>query len=83
MTDKNTPAFPFVAEDESGMMINMGMTLRDYFAAKAMALAYKVNKERNDANFGPAGWNFDVKDVEYIASVAYDFADAMMEARDD
>ena len=83
MKDKNTPAFPFVAEDESGMMINMGMTLRDYFAAKAMALAYKVNKERNDANFGPTGWNFDVKDVEYIASVAYDFADAMMQARDD
>ena len=83
MKDKNTPAFPFVAEDESGMMINMGMTLRDYFVAKAMALAYKVNKERNDANFGPTGWNFDVKDVEYIASVAYDFADAMMQARDD
>jgi hypothetical protein len=36
MKDKNTPAFPFVAEDESGMMINMGMSLRDYFAAKAM-----------------------------------------------
>ena len=36
MKDKNTPAFPFVAEDDTGMMINMGMTLRDYFAAKAM-----------------------------------------------
>jgi hypothetical protein len=81
MKDKNTPAFPHI---DSGLgRFEQGMTLRDYFAAKAMALAYKVNKERNDANFGPAGWNFDVKDVEYIASVAYDFADAMMEARDD
>ena len=46
MQDKNTPAFPFVAEDESGMMINMGMTLRDYFAAKAMqTLAEKYSHE--------------------------------------
>ena len=46
MKDKNTPAFPFVAEDESGMMINMGMSLRDYFAAKAMqALAEKYSHE--------------------------------------
>ena len=46
MKDKNTPAFPFVAEDHTGMMINMGMTLRDYFAAKAMqALAEKYSHE--------------------------------------
>ena len=81
MRDNNTPAFP--APAGVAHITEQGMTLRDYFAAKAMALAYKVNKERNDANFGPTGWNFDVKDVEYIASVAYDFADAMMEARDD
>ncbi len=43
MQDKNTPAFPFVAEDESGMMINMGMTLRDYFAAKAMQALMPTN----------------------------------------
>ena len=83
MTDRNTPAFPLeMVYTQENEKFN-GMTLRDYFAAKAMALAYKVNKERNDANFGPTGWNFDVKDVEYIASVAYDFADAMMEARDE
>ena len=81
MTDKTLPAFP--APAGVAHITEQGMTLRDYFAAKAMALAYKVNKERNDANFGPTGWNFDVKDVEYIASVAYDFADAMMEARDE
>ena len=46
MKDKNTPAFPFVAEDDTGMMINMGMTLRDYFAAKAMqTLAEKYSHE--------------------------------------
>ena len=36
MEDKNTPAFPFVAKDHTGTMINMGMSLRDYFAAHAM-----------------------------------------------
>ena len=36
-TNTNPPAFPFVAEDDTGMMINMGMTIRDYFAAKAMS----------------------------------------------
>ena len=77
MEDKITPAFPTVMLGER----EGGMTLRDYFAAKAMALAYKVNKDRNDANFGVDKWNFDVKDLDYIATVAYDFADSMMEAR--
>ena len=73
MTDKNTPAFPFVAEDESGMMINMGMTLRDYFAAKAMqaimAGQYPITKQPDAAS--------------RIALAAYQMADAMMEARTD
>jgi hypothetical protein len=40
------PAFPLVAKDKTGMMINMGMSLRDYFAAKAMqTLAEKYSHE--------------------------------------
>ena len=76
MTDKNTPAFPFVAEDESGMMINMGMSQRDYFAAKAMqgliAHEHKAN-QLSGANLG----DFD----ERVAFAAYRYADAMVKRR--
>jgi len=66
---KNTPAFPFVAEDESGMMINMGMTLRDYFAAKAMHVLLSHPE-----------FNEDVDDT--IATASYHIADAMLKARE-
>ena len=66
---KNTPAFPFVAEDETGMMINMGITIRDYFAAKALPIAIQ---EMNEAE------SYDLNDS---ASLAYSYADAMMKAR--
>jgi hypothetical protein len=69
MKDKNTPAFPFVAEDESGMMINMGMTLRDYFAAKAM----QAIVSRGIVNEVP---------LEIYATNAYKMADAMLKARE-
>jgi hypothetical protein len=77
MKDKNTPAFPFVAEDESGMMINMGMSMRDYFAAKAMqgliAHEHKAH-QLSGANLG----DFD----ERVAFAAYRYADGMMERRE-
>ena len=67
MEDKNTPAFPFVAKDHTGTMINMGMSLRDYFAAKAMQGMYA-----NDA---------DNYDFDGVAKAAYRTADAMINAR--
>lgn len=69
MQDKNTPAFPFVAEDESGMMINMGMTLRDYFAAKAMQGMLAAC----------TGWS--EAGIERLAKCSYSTADAMLKAR--
>ena len=69
MKDKNTPAFPFVAEDDTGMMINMGMSLRDYFAAKAMQAI--VNRGVVDS-----------APIEIYANNAYKMADAMMKARE-
>jgi hypothetical protein len=77
MKDKNTPAFPFVAEDESGMMINMGMSLRDYFAAKAMQglIAHEQKASHlSGANIG----DFDAR----VAFAAYRYADAMMSRRE-
>ncbi|WP_316392193.1 hypothetical protein [Citrobacter farmeri] len=50
-----------------------GMTLRDYFAAKAMQ-GILVNAERNEFSFGK---------VDEIASKAYELADAMLRAREE
>jgi hypothetical protein len=46
-----------------------GMTLRDYFAAKAMAQAFKEVEEAESYN------------INDVAAIAYQYADAMMEAR--
>ena len=64
----NTPAFPQCAYNmKGGYDITGGMTLRDYFAAKAMqGMMVDV--------YAP---NFD-----YIANTAYEMADAMMKARE-
>ena len=65
MTDKQTggPAFPSPYDDDEGM------TLRDYFAAKAIPglLAAELVGEYSN---------------EHIADIAYRIADAMLEARD-
>ena len=78
MSDKNTggPAFPVnrpVAPEGTpyaeSMVISDGMTLRDYFAAKAMV---GIIAHPN----GPAGlW-------DDCALQAYEMADAMLEARE-
>jgi hypothetical protein len=67
MTTKNhdMPAFPGLKY--SGIP-NEGMTLRDYFAAKALPTAA--------ANWGECG------SLIGIAQEAYEIADAMLEARE-
>jgi len=65
------PAFPLVAKDKTGMMINMGMSLRDYFAAKAMqALVTEID---DDGSY----WM-----PEHVAELAYSQADEMLKARE-
>ena len=66
----NEPAFP---QQTDLKLSYTGMTLRDYFAAKAMqgAIAHGLfNADK--ANVGYA---------EYIANIAYVYADAMLKAR--
>ena len=60
------PAFPTVDANRSEDYGTYGMTLRDYFAAKAMQ-GYIVGTE------APA--------YGHIAKVAYEMADAMIKAR--
>jgi hypothetical protein len=66
----NIPAFPvemiYTQENEK---FN-GMTLRDYFAAKAMQGMFNYWDENPHLEF------------EHIADCSYDMADAMMKARD-
>lgn len=66
MNPKDIPAFPFI--DSASPLEHPGMTLRDYFAAKAMAAAYLRVYESGD-------------NIESLAREAYAIADAMMNAR--
>jgi hypothetical protein len=69
----NQPAFPMVAKDKTGMIINMGMSLRDYFAAQAMqgAIAHGLfNADKGNKDY-----------AEYVSMLAYQYADAMLKAR--
>jgi len=65
---KEITAFPFVASDDTGMIINTGMTMRDYFAAKAMQGMLSEN----------SGIRYP---TDELVDFAYKVADAMMEAR--
>jgi hypothetical protein len=72
MNNTNTggPAFPFPAYTYPNGEINHGeggMTLRDYFAAKALQ--------------GLLSDSYDFSDRNRIAVKAYDFADSMLKAR--
>jgi len=66
MNQEPPTAFPWTHND----MTCTGTTLRDYFAAKAMQAMIK---------YGP--WS-DYVDMEQIARLAYQQADAMMKARE-
>lgn len=81
MSDKDLLAFPG-AWEQSGQQgydlptQNKGMTLRDYFAAKAMQIMWDAYDK------GYCGLNEqDAPNVEVIAKGAYQMADAMLEAR--
>jgi hypothetical protein len=70
----NDPAFPATAYDENGHMAQ-GMTLRDYFAAKAMQ-NFMHNFLSNDLELiATNDWK------NGLASDSYKMADAMMKER--
>ena len=66
----NPPAFPQYITSNNGAYVDGGMTLRDYFAAKAMQ-GFMANKS-NPMHFQP----------ENDANWAYSIADAMLAARE-
>ena len=69
-TDTGGPAFPIDTNMEVSGQMYFGMTLRDYFAAKAMAgLLSRIGNDK-----------MNVHDV--LAQRTYAIADAMLEARE-
>jgi hypothetical protein len=76
---KDIPAFPVFPETGSGhASAFQGMTLRDYFAAKAMQGMFANPDDSHEQ------YDLNYKDyTEEIARCAYCMADAMMKARTD
>ena len=64
----NPPAFPQYIISNNGAYVDDGMTLRDYFAAKAMTglLTAEIVGEYSN---------------EHVAEISYRIADAMLKAR--
>jgi hypothetical protein len=67
------PAFPHPAGWRRDPEVSDGMTLRDYFAAKAMQSFITQGPVQNDFRFAAY--------AENVATVAYFMADAMLTAR--
>lgn len=63
------PAFPSSHNDGDGVRWYNGMSLRDYFAAKAM-LGEIINQ------------GLEGRDLGHIAGMSYEIADAMLKARE-
>lgn len=83
------PAFPQISEIGDICYTNNGMTIRDYFAAKAMPLAYKFWMEdfyHPDSVNKVEGLEYERTDFEdnisLIAESCYEMADAMLKARE-
>lgn len=66
------PAFPWCGDLNDCPTINLGMTLRDYFAAKAMQ---SMVQGRGAANLEQGGYTA-------VSMMAYRIADAMLKARE-
>jgi hypothetical protein len=80
---KNPPAFPHIVEykgsDCGGIVPHGGMTLRDYFAARAMqAILPQYEDVFNDDTQAEGEPSF----PELLAKDAYIMADAMLKARE-
>ena len=73
----NESAFPWTADDGEKIRGEKGMTLRDYFAAKAMQGLIASPRMPAPAHHGGT----DVTD-SMVADLSYKMADAMLKARE-
>jgi hypothetical protein len=82
----NPPAFPRPASEAHQYGVHshqVGMTLRDYFAAQAMQGMLAAKGWHPDFMF-PTDFNFDAgqRAADAVAAVSYQYADAMLKARE-
>lgn len=68
------PIIDFENNEDGYIYVDMGMTLRDYFAAKAMQA--DISNYTDSHQFGKDFWT-----TENFAKRAYNMADAMIKAR--
>lgn len=89
MSNTGGPAFPGLHPSKECHYQDAGMTLRDYFAAKAMPITYQYwmtdyyHPDAADADIradDERGALIPIMDL--MASTAYDIADAMLRARE-
>ena len=67
----NTPAFPVSSDNYAGPD-SAGMTLRDYFAARAMTVVWTEIPDDVDRDLA----------LDRLGRYAYEMADAMLKARE-
>ena len=73
--DQSEPAFPVPGSEYGGTGTMFGMTLRDYFASKAVQAIY------TRLGGSPSAGNNHDGGLTYIAEASYSMADAMIAAR--
>ena len=79
---KDEPAFPVCYEHAEAGAEYHGMTLRDYFAAKAMQAIISAGMFNQTAEDMLKKTGVNVKETEaFYAMIAYGFADAMLAQR--
>ncbi|KDC59409.1 hypothetical protein L512_3547 [Bordetella bronchiseptica MBORD624] len=78
MINDGGPAFPGPDQTECTVDIHEGMTLRDYFAARAMLGIITGDSPWRSAKYTPDNR---LTNVENDAKLAYRYADAMLAAR--
>ena len=77
-------AFPYILNLKDGSsVVSNGMTLRDYFAAKALQGYISARGWHPDFTY-PADFNFDAgkRAADAVAVASYQYADAMLAARE-
>ena len=80
----DTPAFPSqeINQQYANEPIKNGMTLRDYFAAKAMQ-GFIANIDTLEKYFEESEIYTRDEMSSKVSEMAYDFSDAMMKAREE
>lgn len=78
--EQGGPAFPWCGDLNDCPTINLGMTLRDYFAAKALQGMLAADGQPDDEEEYMRRNDYK-KFCKVFAESSYDMADAMLEAR--